>query len=173
MKSKLALLPSPLNRFIAMDMTETQWHGDWDGTDFSFREVAGAKPPGKLITCNFKLIDELLLKAHSLKHTVSTDGVIKLQTSQQRGMELLSLEAAGSQCLQNPLHGFPEGCLPERGQKSPWSDSQDHLDKRLQHLWGSSSTSGHDGSTFQNSIVGTIWTLLPSRVERGFIGGLR
>lgn len=51
---------------------------------------------GRSIRCNFELIDELLSKAHSLKHTLSADGVIKLQKSQQEGMELQSLEAVAS-----------------------------------------------------------------------------
>ena len=61
----------------------------------SFRE---AKPPGKIDQMQF-LTDELLSKAHSLKHTFTADGVIKSQKPQQQRGETLSLEAPdGSQC---------------------------------------------------------------------------
>lgn len=51
---------------------------------------------GRSIRCNFELIDELLSKAHSLTHTLSADGVIKLHKTQQEETEPLSLEAVAS-----------------------------------------------------------------------------
>lgn len=105
----------------------------------------------------FELIDELLLKAHSLKHTLSANGVIKLQKSQQEGTEPLSLEAAASPSDCKPAWQFSRtvtsGQSLLRGQKNPRPDSWEHVDKGIRHLRGASSISGHDDSIFQDQTV--------------------
>lgn len=64
-------------------------------------------------------------------------------------MEPLSLEG-----LQTGLRAFLKPCAGERallqGQKNAPSDSQVCFGKRIQHLRGPSSLSGHPDSTLQN-----------------------